>query len=107
MKSTLYDNIFRYLSVNPLPSIIIEKKSRYAIKNFKSIASDYMVKEGSLYKVCFKSTSNTTSLRCSLKKQLVVVFLITGECPKVFEDLGVRKKVEKWQFEDEFGRISG
>ena len=50
--------------------IIIEKKSRYAIKNFKSMASDYMVKEGLLYKVCFKSISNITSLRCSLKRQL-------------------------------------
>ena len=55
MESTLYDNIFRYLSDNTLPSIIIEKKSRYAIKNFKSMASDYMVKEGLLYKVCFQS----------------------------------------------------
>ena len=65
MESTLYDNIFRYLSDNTLPSIIIEKKSRYAIKNFKSMASDYMVKEGLLYKVCFESISNITSLRCS------------------------------------------
>ena len=55
MESTFYDNIFRYLSDNTLPSIIIEKKSRYAIKNFKAMASDYMVKEGSLCKVCFKS----------------------------------------------------
>ena len=70
MESTLYDNIFRYLSDNTLPSIIIEKKSRYAIKNFKSMASDYMVKEGLLYNVCFKSISNITSLRCSLKRQL-------------------------------------
>ena len=62
LTSTLYDNIFRYLSDNTLPSIIIEKKSRYAIKNFKSMASDYMVKEGLLYKVCFKSISNITPL---------------------------------------------
>ena len=31
---------------------------------------------------------------------------LTGEYPKYFEDLGVRKKVEKWQFLDKFGRIS-
>ena len=35
------------------------------------------------------------------------VALLTEECPKVFEDFGVRKKVEKWQFLDKFGRISG
>ena len=54
MESTLYDNIFRFLSDNTLPSMIIEEKSRYARKNFKSMASDYMIKEGSLYKVCLK-----------------------------------------------------
>ena len=32
---------------------------------------------------------------------------LTGEFIKVFEDFGVRKKVEKWKFSDKFGRISG
>ena len=31
--------------------------------------------------------------------------LLTGECPKVFGDFGVRKRVEKWQFSDKLGRI--
>ena len=30
---------------------------------------------------------------------------LTGECPKLFEDFGVRKKVEKWQFSDKFGSV--
>ena len=34
-------------------------------------------------------------------------FHLTGECPKLFEDFGVRNKVEKCQFSDKFGRISG
>ena len=32
---------------------------------------------------------------------------LTGECPKLFEDFGARKEVEKWQFSSKFGRISG
>ena len=31
---------------------------------------------------------------------------INWEFPKVFEDLVVRKRVEKWQFSGKFGRIS-
>ena len=27
-----------------------------------------------------------------------MIDLITGECPKVFEEFGFQKKVEKWQF---------
>ena len=32
--------------------------------------------------------------------------ILTEVCPKVFEDFEVRKKVEKWQSSDKFGRIS-
>ena len=31
----------------------------------------------------------------------------TVNCPEFFEDFGARKRVEKWQFSDKFGRISG
>ena len=31
---------------------------------------------------------------------------LTGQCPKLFGNFGSRKKVEKWQFSDEFGRTS-
>ena len=33
-----------------------------------------------------------------------VLSSLTGECIKVF---GVRKRVEKWQFSDKFGRFCG
>ena len=39
--------------------------------------------------------------------KLVRNTILTGECLKVSENFGVRKRVEKWQFSDEFGRISG
>ena len=39
--------------------------------------------------------------------KLVRNTILTWECPKVFEDFAVRKRVEKWQFSDEFGQISG
>ena len=32
---------------------------------------------------------------------------LTGKCPKVFGDFVLRKCVEKWQFSDNFCRISG
>ena len=37
----------------------------------------------------------------------LLIRLLTGQCPKVFENFGNRKKVEKWQFLGEFSRISG
>ena len=42
MKSTLYDNIFRYLSDNTLPSIIIVKKS-CCNQELHVMARDYML----------------------------------------------------------------
>ena len=54
--------------------------------------------------ILFASTVLHTHLYSDFKYFLIY---LTDECPKVFEDFGVRKKVEKWQFSDKFGRISG
>ena len=61
MENSVYDDLFIYLSDNTIPLSIIEKNCRFAIKNFKSMAKSYMVKEGSIYKVCFSEKFTITN----------------------------------------------
>ena len=76
---------------------------RYADSEF-----DNVIMNLATYKICNSQICCKSGCTSAMQNHCVrsTKFVLTGQCPKVFEDFRVRKKVKKWHFSGKLGRIS-